>query len=190
MPDPVPQHVVFGYGSLINPASANRTLGRPHVPGPFPVAELRGYVRCWDAVIHTRRLEADDHDPARAVSLNITDQDAGPEPFCNGVLIAVTADELARFDEREVHYNRIEITGQVRATAGDIDLTQARVWTYVAKPEYRILPPGAFIAERYQQVVDEAVSAYGEAFSATFAKTTRPTDLPRRQAIYDNDPNR
>jgi len=185
MPDTQLRHVVFGYGSLINPASANRTLQRPTDPAPFPTAELTGYARQWD---YTTRLHATDAPPgceARGVALNVAPEAAA---FCNGVLILVEPDELARLDLREAGYNRVDVTAQTRAD-GPLPWPEPfTVWTYVARPERRVLPPGAFIPRHYLDIVREGLAQHGQAYADRFDQTTLPSPLPLGDAVYPNAP--
>lgn len=188
MPNAITTIYIFGYGSLIHPGSANTTLGRHTVPTPFPTATLTGYARCWSYATDRPADGAAKGDPARGVALNI-EPDTGAH--CNGVLIAVTAEELARLDERETYYDRVRVTLQ---TLPDdprlIRPADIEIFTYVGRPKKRVLPTGAFIPTRYDAVVREGASLYGEAFAARFAQTTRPHDLPILDAFYPNDPAR
>ncbi|MEM6504683.1 MAG: gamma-glutamylcyclotransferase family protein [Planctomycetota bacterium] len=180
--------VIFGYGSLINPASANKTLGRGMVPDPFPTAVLLGYSRCWDYVSRLRREGAAGGGPARAIALNVTTDDTPPDHACNGVLIHVTDDEIERLDLREEGYDRVDVTAQVTLDVTSSEMVGHVVWTYVARPERRVLPAGAFIAERYRQIVEEGLSLYGCAFADAFHRTTRPSPLPSGRCDYPNAP--
>jgi cation transport regulator ChaC len=181
-----PNTYIFGYGSLLHPGSANVTLGRNAAPEPFPTAVLAGYARVWDYVTGRRRDGAAKDDPARAVALNVTPD---PAAVCNGVLIAVSADELQRLDLRESGYDRIDVTSRITFDAAPPE-TGWSAYTYVGRAEKRVLPAGAFIPTRYDAVVREGAALYGPSFAARFAQTTRPHALPICDAFYPNDPAR
>lgn len=187
MPDAAPATYIFGYGSLMHPASANTTLGRSATPALFPTATLTGYARCWSYATSMRLNGASESDPARGVALNVVPD---IRAHCNGVLIKVTPEELARLDARETCYDRVGVTFQTLPDNPDLAAAEADVYTYVGRPEKRILPPGAFIPSRYDAVVREGAALYGPAFAEAFDQTTRPHSLPIRDAVYPNDPKR
>jgi hypothetical protein len=92
---------VFAYGSLVDPASAALTLGRP-VPGSSP-ASLPGWRRRWSVVRDNLGCEktfaraSDGTKPRWILGLNI-EQVAreGNAAALNGALIEVSESELER----------------------------------------------------------------------------------------------
>lgn len=186
MPNAITTTYIFGYGSLIHPGSANVTLGRSTPPVTFPTATLAGYARLWDYATGMTRDGAAKDDPARGVALNVA-PDAPSE--CNGALIAVSESELHRLDLRESGYDRVDVSAGITFD-GTLPAGRWAVYTYVGRPEKRVLPPGAFIPTRYDAVVREGAALYGEAFATRFAQTTRPHALPILDAFYPNDPAR
>ena len=88
---------VFGYGSLVEPSSAARTIGR-EVPSPLP-ARLRGWRRRWTLArdnLRTEKTFAVDPGgitPPWVLGLNVEPGDGGEEAP-NGALIEVTEAEL------------------------------------------------------------------------------------------------
>ena len=136
--------LVFGYGSLIHPDSANRTLRRPEPPHDFQPATLRGYQRAWR--LHVRRHFAD-APPDRQTDCVVLDIVPRPGMTMNGVLIPVTTDELARLDQREAHYDRVDVTGAIEPAPPHT------VITYAGKDEHTHPPADAVIAETYLRVV-------------------------------------
>ena len=64
---------VFGYASLVSPASASHTLGRPVAPIP---ARLQGWTRAWSLARDNRTSEKtfarpDGSEPAYCLGLNL-----------------------------------------------------------------------------------------------------------------------
>ena len=90
---------VFGYGSLVSPTSMASTIGRTVANDDVAVAHLDGYGRRWN--YGSMHLRGDWHiDGAQivqglVVSLGLT---AADDESCNGVIVRVTADELAQLD--------------------------------------------------------------------------------------------
>lgn len=90
-----PRTYVFGYGSLMNPASLRRTL-----PGVRLMRKscLRGYQRKFNAPVDGY------------LYLNIVSR---PGKTVCGVLIAVSAADLKRLKKREIGYRCVEVTTRI-----------------------------------------------------------------------------
>ena len=166
---------VFGYGSLADPASAARTLGRPVAPPQ--VGRLPGWRRRWSLARDNLRVEktfavAVGDLPPWILGLNI---EPGAEPggaAPNGVLVEVSEPELDRLDLREMRYDRLDVTDQVEGASG-FD----RVVTYVGKPEVHFPrpPDGAVVMRSYVEVVERAFDALGPGeLDAFWRSTDRP----------------
>ena len=103
---------VFGYGSLVSPESISWTIDRRPEFGidVFP-ARLDGYGRRWNYGSIVLRGDWT-HQGARieegvVISLGVVADEAEQ---CNGVVFAVTDDELAALDWRERDYRRVDVT--------------------------------------------------------------------------------
>lgn len=167
---------VFAYGSLVDPASASMTLGRP-VERVWP-GRLGGWRRRFSQVRDNRACEktfarSDDGTiPEHVLGLNIEQVGAGAGP--NGALIEVTEIELERLDLRELRYDRVDVTAAVVATAASrrFDL----VVSYVAKEAHHAPTPprGAVILRRYAETVEAAFAALGHGEHDEYRRTTLP----------------
>ena len=139
---------VFGYGSLVSPTSMAATIGRPVAAADTAIAHLDGYGRRWNyGSLHLRGDWHIDGTTVRrglVVSLGLVPSDA---ETCNGVIVRVTADELAMLDWRERDYERTDVGDLIRRDDGEA--TDA-VWTYV---------PRASAVERYEQARDQGRAA-------------------------------
>ncbi len=178
---------VFGYGSLVDPRSAALTLGR-RVEQVWP-ARLVGWRRRFSAArdnLHSEKTFARVSDgwvPPAVLALNLEpDPDRRKEPP-NGALIEVTESELVRLDLRELRYDRIDVTADVRSesvvdTDGSDRVTQ--VFAYVAKAEHRPTrpPKDAVILTTYSAVVEAAFATMGRAALQTYHRTTGPPPAP------------
>jgi cation transport regulator ChaC len=117
---------VFGYGSLVDPASAAATVG--HDLDGYASARLAGLHRAWvvgsDATSHPERtfLRADGSVfTGVTVVLGLTPgpmSDLIPGPAsgdggCHGAVFRVTPGDLALLDRRERNYRRVDVTGRV-----------------------------------------------------------------------------
>lgn len=181
---------VFGYGSLVDPASAALTLGR-EVPQPRR-AHLRGWKRRWsicrDNLAHekTFAIEPGGELPPAILGLNIEPDEPGSEPTRspNGALIEVTGAELERLDLRELRYDRVDVTAA--ADPGrEFDLVVA----YTAKDAHLAPrpPPGAVVLAPYLRAVEGAFAALGAAELAAFRASTGEPPVPVVDAVLVRD---
>ncbi len=137
---------IFGYGSLVSPASMATTIGRDVAAGDVAVAELRGYGRRWNyGSLHMRGDWHHDgvsvtQGTVVALGLVVADSET-----CNGVIVRVTADEVAQLDWRERDYDRTDVTERIRVDDGTHAGQAGRVMTYV---------PRASAIERYEEARD------------------------------------
>jgi len=166
---------IFGYGSLLWQPSMERTSGRPYDAKPL-VAQLPGWRRVWDVVMPNRTFYFEEPDgvrctPAFIAYLNIRPADA----VLNGLVYAVTRDELAAFDAREEPYDRLDISAQLTG----VTVTGGPVFVYVGKPDRLWHGPQpkeqVAIRETYLDIIERGLTALGEEFRTAY---DRSTDLP------------
>ncbi len=165
---------VFGYASLVSPASAAQTLGRP-VAGPIP-ARLEGWARGWtlgreQSASEKTFARPDGSLPRFCLGLNLDPAPDAPAP--NGVLIELTEAELDRLDLREIRYRRVDVTDAVAAAEG-VELD--RVITYVARPEHHhpAPPEDAVVISTYPATIEAAFERLGPGELDLFRATTAP----------------
>lgn len=170
---------VFGYGSLVSPASLASTIGRHVDPPDVTIAHLDGYGRRWN--YGSLHLRGDWHHDGVAieqglvVSLGLILADE----TCNGVAVRVTAEELAQLDWRERDYERTDVSDQIRS-----DLTAGtRVVTYVPRPsavhryETARDEGRAAIRRPYWDLVADAFGLLGTDHLESYSSTPAP-DVP------------
>lgn len=172
---------IFGYGSLVSPASMAGTIGRPVATEDVAVAHLDGYGRRWN--YGSMHLRGDWHIDGTAivqglvVSLGLT---AADDESCNGVIVRVTNDELAQLDWRERDYERTDVTEQIRLEHGG---RRGRVMTYVPRPSaidrYESARDAgrAGIRQSYWELVAAAFQDLGGDHPERYAATPAP-DVP------------
>lgn len=168
---------VFAYGSLVSAASAAETLGRAVSP-PTP-ARLSGSARAWTLCRDNHRSEKtfarlDGSVPRFCLGLNLEPADGTPSPPSpNGALLELTEAQLRRLDQREIRYNRIEVTEAVTTAPGEPPPFDA-VFTYRARPEHhRPTPPeGAIVIASYLRTVEAAFDTLGPGQLDRYRQTT------------------
>ncbi|HEX2128585.1 MAG TPA: gamma-glutamylcyclotransferase family protein [Solirubrobacterales bacterium] len=180
---------LFAYGSLVDPASAAITLGRP--VELVAAVRLPGWRRTWTQGRDNRRVEktfarADDGGiPPWCIGLNLEPEpDSGRAP--NGALFEVGEADLARLDVRELRYTRTDVTAALPDTGFE------RVVTYIARPEHhhRVAPPGAVVIGAYLQAVERAFERLGEGELERFRETTGapPVEIIEARLVRDRIP--
>lgn len=166
------EHAVFGYGSLLSIESLEKTLGRSYT-GPFLVCDLVGWRRRWNVAMPNTTFVYRDRGgwvtPEHIFYLNVERSDAA---HVTGILFVVTAEELARFDQREWIYDRVDVTTQLP----HVRLEGGSAWVYCGKPPFvRPHPPSASagaIRRTYLKILDAGHHDLGEAFAKAYAATT------------------
>jgi len=161
---------IFGYGSLASPTSMATTIGRTVAAEDVAIAHLDAYGRRWNyGSLHLRgdwHHGGVDVTGGLVVSLGLV---AADTETCNGVIVRVTADELAQLDWRERDYQRTDVTELIRLDDDQRDHRRdrqqvERVMTYVPRPS---------AIERYEAARDRARAAirlsYRDLVSGAFA---------------------
>jgi hypothetical protein len=180
---------VFGYGSLVSRASVAETLG--HDAPPPRAARLAGWRRRWSLVRDNARAEKGfapiDSDPFDfCLGLNLErSPEAAAEEWPNGGLIELTEIELDRLDLRELRYDRVEVTGDLRLADANFDA----VFTYVAKAENFAPqpPPRSVVLASYLRACEDAFAELGEDELVAFGLTTGPAPVPVVEARLVRD---
>jgi len=171
---------VFGYGSLVSRESIAQTLGRK-APEPVP-ARLAGWRRRWSIyrrnTAHEKVFERVDGEPfEHVVGLNIERApDAIEDEWPNGALMALTREDLERLDRREVRYDRVEVTAEVRAGDHGFD----RVYAFTAKASHfaPTAPADAIIIASYVEACRVAFDELGPGAWEMFKATTGEFPAP------------
>jgi cation transport regulator ChaC len=162
----VPATYVFGYGSLVSPASVTATLGHDG-PG-FDVARLHGWRRAWnvgsDGESHPERTFVRPDGSVFGgitVVLGLIPADGG----CGGAVFGVTPADLALLDVRERNYDRVDVSDRVDWPARPAGCT---VLTYLPRRRavarlHRAVAGGreVVVREQYLRLVEDAFAATG-----------------------------
>ncbi|QUJ68465.1 gamma-glutamylcyclotransferase [Photobacterium sp. GJ3] len=161
---------IFGYGSLINRASRQRT-GQTGAAIP---AEVEGLQRHWGKV-----------DGSYAISPLVASLGEGR---CNGVLLKVEDHFLGHFDQRERGYQRVELD-PARILQDELLSFDAPIWVYVKENP---APPcdQQPIMQTYVDTVLAGCLSISDAFARTFVETTsgwhHPLENDRESPKYGN----
>lgn len=178
------EHAVFGYGSLLSLASLERTLCRRY-SGPFVVCDLIGWRRAWNiSMPNSTYCYSNDSGsrvtPEKIIYLNIH-QEQGRR--VNGIVFIISDDDLKGFDDREWIYERVPINDYLRGVA----IVKGTAWTYVGRPEHRILHPQsprhAAIRQSYLDIVHTGITELGSDFLVGYDASTDA--VPAMLVVHD-----
>ena len=167
--------LVFGYGSLMNMMSAEKTLDRVIHQGDFTSAVLHGYSRSWTAPSCIRlQQECGKFLPCDGLFLDLS---SSQNTQCNGVVVEVNETELARLDVREHGYVRSVV--ELELECGSL----CEGFTYMMPEEAK--QHEGIIPARYIRMIDEALKSFPASFADTFWETTQKSDAPVIEGEYE-----
>lgn len=178
---------IFGYGSLVDRASLEATLGRAMDPGdgPHPV-RLNGFRRRWNVAAHSSVRPdysfVDGNGAPWEGWFAFLGIEASARDLTLGAVYRLAAADLTLLDARERSYDRIEVTGRLAGTGrlggwtpGNTD---DRVFTYLptahAKARARHVGAGGRVMARYLRLVDRAYRALGDDLYTEHLQTLPP----------------
>lgn len=151
---------LFGFGSLINLASAQKSFKRVLTQNDLISVKIKGYERVWNAV---ESIEFEDG-IVNGVFLNIQKNE---NSILYGVVIKITEEELDVLKLREKNYSCITIKKESILTKNIDDDLIAFMTTKedkLAKKDDK----NSFIPLKYTQIVKNALENYDEEFKQNF----------------------
>jgi len=163
---------IFGYGSLINKESRNKT-GQSGEVIPVRVMDIK---RQWSLVVEEMNLTASGAIYSKG-------------SICNGIIYQVDESELPKFDAREIPfgYSRIALNKrEIKALMG-YSLPQGIFWVYVANNPSLPSRKNSII-QSYIDVILTGCLDYSEDFAREFIQTTEFWEYPwvndRAKPVY------
>ena len=170
---------LFAYGSLVDPDSCERTVGKA-LHAPIPVMAL-GLRRGWTALSDNSqdgRYVCDTCGglPQLTLSVGIWLEASS---HCAGVLVWVGADKWDALDERETGYERVRLSAD--ALGDPRGMRGAGVWTYLGVPPRAEWPEGTIISASYVARLATAFNALGSPFHESYQGELLPSSVPVQQ---------
>lgn len=154
---------LFGFGSLINLASAQKSFKRALSQDDLIPVKIKGYERVWNALESIQFEE----EKVNGVFLNIQKNE---NSTLYGVVIEISQEELEILKLREKNYSCITIkSSDVINKVFDTDLI-----AFMTTNEEKLAKVGdtnTYIPTKYIDVVKEALKNYDDDFVKGFEKT-------------------
>lgn len=169
--------VVFGYGSLMNRSSAEKTLGRSLCRNDMCCVTIQNHVRSWTAQGDVKLLINDKFRACDALFLDLTQLEG---THCNGVALRVSEAELRQLDIRECCYER----SVVALDTGNGEHIEGYAYRV---PEDDKQHYGITLGA-YHRIVNEALLDFPEHFKRRFWETTLPSEamVVEGEYIFEN----
>lgn len=189
----LPTQFVFGYGSLIDADSRDRTAGASLPAVPARISAEFGYLRAWV-----------DRCSCGFTALGLRRAHPGePAMTINGVIYAVDQSSMPAFDRREGGYRRVPIPrGLIKAISWQELPVTGQIWVYIpigagGEPGVELPEPSAQfpLLQTYIDLVLRGASLYGADFARELIETTADwsifwlddREMPRRPWIHTGD---
>ena len=167
---------LFGFGSLININSAQKSFQRVLKQEDLIPVQIKGFQRVWNALESIKF----DEEPVDGVFLNI---EKSPQNTLSGVVIKITAQELEILKLREKNYSCINISFKdVLNREFDSDLI-----AFMTTNEEKIAKrndKSCFIPSKYIDIVTEGLKNYDEFFVNDFKKCLENLPFPLKEGNY------
>ncbi|MCT7638394.1 hypothetical protein [Aliarcobacter butzleri] len=168
---------LFGFGSLINLASAQKSFKRVLTQKDLIPVKIKGFKRVWNAL---ENIKFEDNMEVNGVFLNIQEK---KDAILYGVMIKITQEELGILKLREKNYSCIKIKkDDVLSQNAQEDLI-----AFMTTKEEKIGKVGdinTFIPKKYIQIVKEALKNYDEEFKDNFKETLNNFSFPLKDGDY------
>ncbi len=153
---------IFGYGSLVNLTSAQKSFKRKLSHKDFIEVTVKGYEKVWNAIEYIHFENEDSF--VNGVFLNLGQNETSQT---NGVLLEITDEEFEFLKLREKNYSCIEIKNH------DIIGFDApsQVYTFMTTNSEKIAQPddkNSFIPQNYIGLLEEGIKPYSQSFKEKF----------------------
>ena len=188
---------IFGFGSIVNIESLERTLGRKIVDADYEFTELQNYRREWNVAMNNnhsisgyKRYFHRFHE-GEANSGGVVDGYIAflglrqcEKSNVNGIIFKVEEDELLALDQREKNYRRVDVSNYVNNLRADRVLycympSEEGLQRYIEGEKMNKL----FISVGYERSVEDAFKKAGKAQYCKYRASTLDTSLPRLDLI-------
>lgn len=167
---------LFGYGSLINLNSAQKSFTRKLSQKDLIPATIKGYKKVWNSIENINFNGLDVH----GIFLNLQ---RDKEQSTNGVLVKITNEELEFLKLREKNYSCITIP---KENAIDLDLDEDII-AFSTTKESKLAKKGdknCYIPEKYIEILTSAFEFYDDNFINKYKECLKNFPFELKEGVY------
>lgn len=173
---------LFGFGSLINLQSAQKSFSRVLTQDDLIPVVIKGYKRIWNSI---ENIKFDDNKEVNGVFLNLKkDENA----TVNGVMIKITQSEFEILKLREKNYSQIEIKAN---NILDYHIDENAI-AFMTTNDEKIAKEGdlsCVIPSLYVDILTNAFVNYSEDFVLEYKKSLEKLPFALKKGPYSfSDP--
>jgi len=153
---------IFGYGSLVNIESAQKSFDRELKTSDFIEVTVTGFEKVWNSIEYI--TFENESNSSNGVFLNLQ---KNTKTSTNGILLKISDEEFEFLKLREKNYSCIEISHD------DITpfKTKEKIYTFITTNKDKIATqttPNCFIPQKYIQLLEKNLSNYTQKFQEQF----------------------
>ena len=168
---------LFGYGSLINIKSAQKSFKRVLKQEDLIPVTIKGYEKVWNSI---EFIEFDDKKEVNGIFLNLKEN---ADKQTNGVVIKISDEELEMLKLREKNYSCITIKADC---AKGINLDEDII-AFMTTNEERIAKQSTencFIPSKYIDILTSAFDVYSDDFVLEYKKCLESFTFEQKEGTY------
>lgn len=171
---------IFGYGSLVNISSAQKSFKRELKHEDFIPVVVNGYKKTWNSIEYI--IFENEDNVSNGIFLNLQKDETAST---NGVLLKITNEEFEFLKLREKNYSCIEIE-----FVKDFD-TDEKIFTFMTTNKEKIAnynSKDCFIPKKYISLLEDGLSPYEEEFKKEFVRSYSdyPFDIKDGKYIFSD----
>jgi len=167
---------LFGFGSLINIHSAQKSFQRVLKKEDLIPIQIRGFERVWNAI---ESIKFGD-ESVNGIFLNIK---RNPQSILYGVMIELSDEELEILKLREKNYSCIDISAE-DVLNYDLKSDLIAFMTINEEKIAKTNDKNCFIPSKYIDILKEGLENYDELFVNNFNKCLQTTPFPLKEGVY------
>ncbi len=168
---------LFGFGSLINLKSAQKSFTRVLSQNDLIPVEIKGYKRVWNSI---ENIKFEDNEEINGVFLNLQkDENAS----VNGVIIKITQSEFEILKLREKNYSQITIKSNDILNY-DLDENLIAFMTTNDEKIAKKDSQNCFIPSLYIDILTNAFVNYSDDFVSNYKKSLENLPFPIKEGPY------
>lgn len=151
---------IFGYGSLVNINSAQKSFKRELKHEDFIEVQVNGFKKVWNSIEYIT-FEGEEKS-SKGIFLNLEED---KEAFTNGVLLKISEEEFEFLKLREKNYSCVEIT-----SISDFQ-TDEKIYTFKTTNKDKLATKvckDCFIPKKYIGLLEKGLKPYSQEFQKEF----------------------